>query len=302
MPNPSEDRACDVAAAEWLAALRLGTADEDAFEAWRARDPRHAVAFARIAAAWQAVEDRAVPKAAAAARLPRRLMLGGAVAAGVAAVLGAGFRVRDANARDHAETGVGESRRIAIAPGTWLILNTDSAVAWKIGPEQGTLWLERGEIAIESARAPLRLYQADRALFLAPGRYNAACREAGLDLLVLDGRAGLAGGGAAGSAQLLRLRRDSAEIVKANAARIEAAAAWPMGEVVFEDVPLSEAVREYNRYLARKLVLADPALGALRIGGRFHSHDPKQFLEALAIGLDLTATPGRETILLATAK
>uniref|UniRef100_UPI001FE150FB FecR/PupR family sigma factor regulator n=1 Tax=Novosphingobium rosa TaxID=76978 RepID=UPI001FE150FB len=41
-------------AALWLARHQLGTLDDKAFQHWRRADPRHALAFARALAAWDA--------------------------------------------------------------------------------------------------------------------------------------------------------------------------------------------------------------------------------------------------------
>ncbi|NWN13360.1 DUF4880 domain-containing protein, partial [Escherichia coli] len=41
---------------DWLAALDCGRADPAAFEAWRAADPAHAIAFIRISQAWRQLD------------------------------------------------------------------------------------------------------------------------------------------------------------------------------------------------------------------------------------------------------
>lgn len=76
-------------------------------------------------------------------------------------------------------------------------------------------------------------------------------------------------------------------VAPASEERISSATAWQNREIEFDDARLAEAVADYNRYLTRKIVIDDPRLADLRIGGRFSSTDPEAFLQALALGLDL---------------
>lgn len=48
-------------AIQWLIALDCGSADTEAFEAWRSADPRHAAAFAQVAATWRRTTDPRLP-------------------------------------------------------------------------------------------------------------------------------------------------------------------------------------------------------------------------------------------------
>jgi transmembrane sensor len=58
--------------------------------------------------------------------------------------------------------------------------------------------------------------------------------------------------------------------------------AWRRGEIVFQGAPLGAVVEDYNRYLTKKLVIADPELSKLRLGGRFTNSDPSDFLNTLS--------------------
>jgi transmembrane sensor len=57
--NPVNSNDADIAAGEWLARLDKDSPsarDLAAFERWKSADPRHAAAYARLAATWQALE------------------------------------------------------------------------------------------------------------------------------------------------------------------------------------------------------------------------------------------------------
>ncbi len=45
--------------------------------------------------------------------------------------------------------------------------------------------------------------------------------------------------------------------------------AWRFGQMIFDSAPLSDVVNEINRYNARKLVLAEPALAQIAVNGVF---------------------------------
>ncbi|MDB6095328.1 MAG: anti-FecI sigma factor, FecR [Verrucomicrobia bacterium] len=65
--------------------------------------------------------------------------------------------------------------------------------------------------------------------------------------------------------------------------------AWRNPQVEFSGAPLSEVVTLVNRYSDEKFVLADPALAAVALSGRFRADDPTAIAEALqtAFGIDV---------------
>ncbi|PZO06152.1 MAG: iron dicitrate transport regulator FecR [Alphaproteobacteria bacterium] len=279
-------------AALWLSRLDSGTADPEAFERWRAADPARAIACARVAAAWSALDDTpavlAAPPHKALSRRAALMSFGGLALA----VVGVGVSGK-VLAREQAKTGVGERRTIRLGPGARVDLNTDSHVFWRAGPDLVTLWLERGEIAVSAAAGAATVHVRGEGVEwrLAPGRYNARLDDDRLELTTLDGMAEsrrprpvrLTPG------KRLILRDGVVSTGEAPGSALARATAWPQGEIVFEDAPLEEAVAEYNRYLERKLTIADPQIAHLRIGGRFTSSDPSDFLAALQAVLPVRA-------------
>jgi transmembrane sensor len=59
------------------------------------------------------------------------------------------------------------------------------------------------------------------------------------------------------------------------------ALSWRSGFVVFHNTPLAEAVREFNRYNARQIVIADPSLETLRVGGNFKLDNSDAFVRLM---------------------
>jgi transmembrane sensor len=68
---------------------------------------------------------------------------------------------------------------------------------------------------------------------------------------------------------------------------------WTTGRVEFEDVSLAEAVREMNRYAAHPLILDGEAVGQLRVSGAFNTNDTQGFAKALVhvYGIAVTRRP-----------
>ncbi|MGU3392415.1 FecR family protein [Sphingomonas sp. M1A8_2b] len=288
-------------AAGWLAALDAGSADVAAFEAWRDADIRHAVAFAEVASMWRDLdalrgtrsetraspETQPVPKTVA--RPNRRQLLRAAGSIVAVAAVGGGIAYRAA-ARDMAETRVGQRMAVAVTPGISLDLNTDSRVYWRNGTP-ARLWLDRGEIALRlAADQRLQLMTPGGQFQLDPGAYNVRLRGAGCELAVL------AGGIADGST--LRIGAGEVALVTAGQVSVQprddlgGVTAWQHDTLVLNGESLDYAVAEMNRYLPNKIVVGDPALSRLRVGGSFATTRPAEFLRALRSSFGIRATAG----------
>lgn len=56
---------------------------------------------------------------------------------------------------------------------------------------------------------------------------------------------------------------------------------WRNGYVVFRDTPLAAAVAEFNRYNRHKIVITEPSLDSLRVGGNFRVDNGPAFVRLL---------------------
>ncbi|WCM27861.1 DUF4880 domain-containing protein [Sphingomonas sp. QA11] len=292
-------------AINWLVALDCGTADEQAFDAWRTADPRHAAAFAQVAATWRRTADPRLaalldepaeagpppePDRAAPSTWTRRAVAGGAVAAMLG--LGGAGAMLVWPRRAFASTAVGERRTIRLPDGNHAMLNTDTRVAWRFenGPE---FWIERGEAAllIRETTRPFRVYSDPIDARLGAGKFTFRIEPGGGELLVVAGRAEAAYGGTpagtvhAGSA--LTVSDGAARVSAWSLDAIVAATAWEDGKIVFNGMPLDRAIVEFNRYLPDKIVLQQADLAGTRLGGEFQIDNPDGFLLALRDGFDI---------------
>lgn len=174
------------AAIVWLTRLQSGR-DPDchqAFEDWYSADPRHADVFDSVQASWDrmvlAKNTPAAMRAPAPARdgwsVQRRLPA--AIAAGLAALLLVGVSIRhfadpagpDASHQDLVSR-ADEIRRVALADGTRVTLDTASALAVDFSGKERRVVMSRGRARFEVAHDPLRLFvvEAGTRLVIAHG-------------------------------------------------------------------------------------------------------------------------------------
>nr|WP_232474034.1 FecR domain-containing protein [Sphingomonas sp. MA1305] len=270
-----------------------------AFEAWRAADIRHAVAFAEVAGAWRDMDrlrhadgdrpGRGDPISSAPTARTRRQVLRIAASVAAIAAVGGGVAYR-AQAREMATTAVGQRKSLAAAAGVSLDLNTDSRIYWKDGVPM-RLWLDRGEIAIAlAADRQAQLMTPAGRFQLLPGTYNARLRGVGCELAVVEG--GLSGEGD------LHMRAGDTAFVNGGMVSTRShdgddlgrVTAWQRNTLVLNGESLDYALSEVNRYLPNKIVIGDPLLSRLRLGGTFATTDPAEFLQALRTSFNVRAT------------
>lgn len=289
----------DAEAADWHAAIECGTADREAFERWRSSDPAHALAFIRLSQVDAelnalresglgerplALDETPAPRAVG----RRRLLVLGGMGVAAAGLGGLGWSV--AAAAHTAETAVGERRRIVLAKGLAVELNTDSRIEWRHGDKLYDIRLLRGEVMVERAAGsePCRLRCGGSEIDVAAGgRINARFARSGVAVAVLKGEASLRTSGPNGAIRLPTLRKatiaEGTPPALSALSPIEAGAvtAWQQGQLHFNGESLEQAVAEYNRYLPRPIEIADPAIRQVRLGGRFSATDPTEFCQAL---------------------
>ncbi|MFT4077483.1 MAG: DUF4880 domain-containing protein [Asticcacaulis sp.] len=322
MTEPFDKELDDIleAAASWHTRLDLGTANEKAFERWRAADPRHAAAFARIVGTDASVDDvkHLIPSEidefeVRPAVLDRRQWLRGAFSgAGAVLVAGGGF-FAFVNRRAHAQTRVGERRSIVLPDSSHLDLNTDTKVSWRFSDAKREIWLDRGEIAVlgPASLQRLTIYALDHSIEPEFGETNVRIDGSQLEVVCLHGETMITpksklspDAHADKVAQKVRAGQGFSSTVSTYGVRtlkdtdIETVEAWQSDEIVLSGLTLATTVAEYNRYLTRKIVIRDPSLAGIRLGGRFSTRDTSGFLQGLtsAFGIKVL-TEGDVTVL-----
>ncbi|WP_157219702.1 FecR family protein [Flavisphingomonas formosensis] len=277
-------------AAAWLARLHSDertARDEAGFQLWLTADPRNREAFGLVTAAWDEAGGAGIRHQPPANSWTRRKLLGvGAVATLAAA--GAGVMMFDIP--DRYETGRGEQRRIVLADGSILLLDTDSAVRVTMAADRRLATLDRGRAHFQLDDDPLRpfLVKSGGYDILSQGAaLDVDGRQANLSLLVIEGTVRIrpAGDPATPLRQIgprERVQASAGHSPSVDSPSLAPLVAWQTGRAIFAALPLRNAVAEMNRYGMRPIVIVDPGLASARVSGSFELGDSGAFARSAA--------------------
>lgn len=313
------------AAADWV--TRLGSDqrtrdDEQQLQAWLAADKANGAAFDAHTRVFNAVGDladnaeaRAILMGASAKparRVDRRALLGGGLAAAAVATAVVGS---DLLAGKTYRTEPGEQRRLRLADGSTVMLNTRSQLRVRFDKGERRLFLDHGQAwfqVAKDAQRPFRVFVGDdevRALGTAfdvrrEGQRATVTLEEGKVAIFRETTSqrlpkSAAGGGSkllagAVAPAVILSPGDEVRLIPAAApavATVDLAhvQAWRTERVILESTPLGEAVAEFNRYGGPRLVLGDGDLSSLPVSGVFHTDRPQAFAEAIAASFPVEA-------------
>ncbi|KGD89995.1 iron dicitrate transport regulator FecR [Achromobacter sp. RTa] len=294
-------------AAGWLVRLQsenLSASDRAALDRWRERSAEHAAAWARaedMLRGFGQMPPRIAGDALRRLDRPGRRQalraLGGLMVLAPAAWWGARelpWRAWSADAR----TATGEQRRMELADGTQLVLNTASAVDIDYTSRQRLLWLRAGEILLTTGKDPAPVARP----FIVRTRQGAV-RALGTRFMVRDEgdavRVAVFEGAveiqpvSAGAAPL-RVPAGSQAVFNGREAGLPApvddsAASWERGMLAARNWTLAELVGELGRY-RRGVLRCDPAVAGLRVSGAFPLNDIDASLRLLEKTLPVTVS------------
>ncbi|OZI74211.1 DUF4880 domain-containing protein [Bordetella genomosp. 12] len=278
----------------WWVLLQSGAAsahDRAGLQAWLHADAGHREAWARVCEVQQGV--RRVPASLARAAFQpaspaRRTALRGIAAAAVAGATGWGVYRHTPWQRLVADrsTGLGEVRKVALAPGLDITLSSDTAVQISRHGGQHQLRLLRGELLVQAKAASMQL---DTGYGLARADHARLCArrgQRGCELQLLEGD--------------LLLERDTDRMrihgpqglwlpghgaVRRHSPDPDAAA-WVDGLVVAHDWPLRVLVARLAHH-RHGVIHLDPELAERRVSGVFPLFDAELALRAVGHSLPI---------------
>ena len=337
-PHPL-DPAVDEQASLWAARLddspTLPPADRAALDAWLAADPRHRALLASYRQLSADLED-SLPDLVAAGHLapppgpapatPRRRAFAwwtaGAALATTAAVASLAWFLLPARPSETFSTPVAQRRALALPDGSRVELNAHTSLSYAHHRTERRLRLEHGQAYFVVTKDQARPFIVDTPAgsVRVTGTIFDVRTAAGaeLDVTVVEGsvqvetspRAG-AGTAASGTTRISLGARDrftgtaaGGHVQALDAAALDQCLAWRQGQIVFDGVPLSEALARFADYHGRPIAATPPAAG-LRLSGRFSLDDLDGFLGSLqqllpvttvrdaAGNLQVTLRPGR---------
>lgn len=304
----------ELQAAQWLAQLERGdtsAAVEAAFVRWKAADERHFAAYARLAATWQALDRLRALQPPRSAAIQQDYLKGAqqkmgtgrargafAVAAGVILASSALWIWRSQLDVAVYSTTKGGFQRIVLNDESAVELNTDTMIRVKLSSKLRKIDLVRGEAGFEVAHDVTRPFvvSAGSTAVLAVGtRFNVRKFDTSVEVTVDEGKVLV--DTAALLEKMTSLRSGTSPLVmagqvamagnggiKLSAVRADAMArklAWQNQMLAFDDEPLSEIVKQFNRYNTKQLLIADPRVAALKVGGYFKPTNVDVFVDVL---------------------
>jgi transmembrane sensor len=206
-------------------------------------------------------------------------------------------------------TPVGGLETLDLADGSRVILNTNTTIRVHLQRTQRRIDLESGEAYFSVATDPSRpfvVFVSKKAVTALGTDFAVRRTSDELQLVVTQGRVELTTTNTPLSPRVAILpagtvtRTLGSEVLtnRASEAEMQVLVGWRDGFVEFHDTPLSDAVAEFNRYRARKILVADPSIASVRISGKFRSGNADAFLWLLQKGFPVTVEEQKENTLL----
>ena len=306
----------EIQAGEWLAKLDRddpSAADLGEFDQWKAADPRNAAAYARLAATWQALDRIRAVRPSADEPINNDYLNGGvphpprsrgrpvfflSAAASLLVAL-AGFWIAHTSGGPKTySTGIGGFQRIVLDDQSAIELNTNSEVRVALSPQLRKVELVRGEASFEVAHdtsRPFIVSAGNTAVRAVGTKFDVQRLENSVEVTVDEGKVAI------GSPSLLEMKVDILPTTTPQLAAGQSALAsgsgvtlkelpkremarklaWQNQMLVFDGDTLADVVAQFNRYNARQLIIADPTLATLKMGGYFRPTNLDAFTNTL---------------------
>lgn len=319
---PTGTRVTDEAA-RWLVrgTRGLAPAEQAALAEWLAADPDHRREYERLQGIWSHFDEASRGDVhRLSARLPARpnpwfawlRPLVAAAAVGMVTMVGYwGLKQWYAQPTfsHYYVTARGEQQTVELPDGSLLQLDTDTRVEVTFRRRQREVVLERGRSMFEVAPAPERPLEVLAAgvkvrvvgtSFSVARSIRPGTTPDRVDVEVAEGHVQVAVSGEDGVGQVVDLRAGQGAYAdrggRFSAIRRIAPdqiAPWRDGWVFFDNVPLAEALAEFERYGDTGLVIDDPEVAGLRITGSFELNRTDGFAKVLPEVMPVALKPAQ---------
>jgi transmembrane sensor len=314
--GPEDGDALREEARAWIVRLTSGEAtDADAWNlaSWRTRSQAHEAAYRDAVRLWR----RLAPAAGLQARLDqvrqqrrrvlrRRTLIAGGAAAAIGGVLAGGRRLDlvpslgEVLAEYH--TGTGEQRRLALADGSIVEMNTRTSLSVRFSDTQRRIDLAGGEAIFTVTHDPARPFTvaaADgetRAIGTVfdvrqdPDEVCVTCLQGAVHVQRIE---------SVDLPAVQQVRYTPRGLDQPRAVDADTVVAWRQGLLIFRDEPLGHVVATLNRYRPGLIVLTGESGADRRVSGVFHLDRLDEVLAQIARLIDMRplSLPGRIVIL-----
>lgn len=314
-------------ACEWIAKLHeneLSESEHNELKAWMAQSKENSAELRRMAERWDDLNaltllavpsEQPKPTASNVAYFSlAKKSLSFATAAAIALVAivlwpQSSPEQQIANELRSHSTDIGEQKTITLADNSTVLLNTNSQFSIAYTPEYRDIYLIQGEAHFEvesDKQRPFRVFAGKSKVRAVGTAFSVHLKKTTVDITVTHGSVAidsiheaLIKSPSVGSSN----NTDSQSIVTAgHTAQFDQLAgsiitkessdplnppAWHDGKLKFSGESLNQVVEEISRYSALSIVILDPELGKLRIGGLFDMGETDKMFEALEKGFGI---------------
>lgn len=216
----------------------------------------------------------------------------------------------------HYRTAIGELQAVPLADGSRVTLNTNTQIRVDVTQTARRIDLEQGEAYFEVAKDPSRPFivaAGDKQVIAVGTRFSVRREKDEIRVLVTEGRVRVeqdargageseirADGGAAvlAAGSIARARDDGVLVLEKSVGEVEQLLSWRVGRLTFDQTALADAVAEFNRYNARKIVIQDASVAAIRVGGNFRASNVEAFIRLIASDFPIVVTQREDEIVL----
>jgi transmembrane sensor len=240
------------------------------------------------------------------------------LAASVLLTIG-GFWIANILAASHTFiTSVGGFQRTVLEDQSTMYLNTNSEVRVTLSPQIRKVELVRGEASFEVAHDLSRpfIVTAGKTAVRAVGtKFDVRRLDDDVEVIVDEGKV------VVGAPEILEtvqmavpstmLRVSAGQTARSTGGNVNLMAvpkdgiarelAWQNQILVFDGDSLADVVMQFNRYNDRQLIIADPAVATLRIGGYFRPTNLDAFISVLQSDFNIRVNKQGSQLILATA-
>jgi transmembrane sensor len=183
-------------------------------------------------------------------------------------------------------TNVGGRTLVSFSDHTQIELNTDTVMHYRMTTAERTVWLEKGEAwfhVSHDAAHPFAVVVGKHRVTDLGTEFLVRRNGDDVDVTLLNGRAALSAEGvqtatlnpgdeAIATQVLLSVNHKTPQ-------QLADALAWRRGMLVFRNARLADVVREFNRYNATRLVIADPSIADVKVYAELKTDDFEDLLQ-----------------------
>ena len=201
------------------------------------------------------------------------------------------------------KTAKGEHQTHSLEDGSVITLNTDSYVEVAFTEGQRDIRLLKGEALFSVAhdeQRPFLVFANDGIVRAVGTEFSVHITDLAMEVIVSEGSVELsmlnptqpatsaaeavtkvASLGIIKAGHSARVKSSQASITNVSDEVINAELSWRVGRLDFTGEGLEEAIAEYTRYSDMNIIIIDPELKDIRLGGSFPTNEPDLFLKSL---------------------